>query len=137
MNQIPLCVMDYMTRDLVTVPPHTDIAQVVRLLIEHDISGLLVVEADSRLVGVVTERDCIAVAASSGYYEEWGGPVSKFMSTPVETVGPDDNLLDVAARMAKSIFRRFPVVEDGRVIGLLTRRDVLRVIDKGSWSAVG
>jgi len=136
MNQIPLCVMDYMTRDLVTVPPHTDIAQVVRLLIEHDISGLLVVEADSRLVGVVTERDCIAVAASSGYYEEWGGPVSKFMSTPVETVGPDDNLLDVAARMAKSIFRRFPVVEDGRVIGLLTRRDVLRVIDKGSWSAV-
>jgi len=133
MNRIPLRVSDYMLRDPLTVLPETEITQVVRLLIDHDLSGALVVDQTGVLVGIVTERDCIAVAASADYYEEWGGPVEKYMSSPVEHVAPDDNLVDVAARMASSIYRRFPVLDEGRLVGLLTRREVMRVLASGSW----
>ena len=134
MNEIPLRVRDYMTQDLVTIPPDTEIAQAVHLLIEHDVSGLLVTDGAGGISGVFTERDCIAVAVEAGYYEQWGGPVTNFMSTPVETVAPDDNLIDVATRMATSPHRRFPVVDGGELVGLLSRRDVLRAIEQGSWS---
>jgi CBS domain-containing protein len=134
MNEIPLRVRDFMTHDLITIPASADIAQAVHLLLEHDISGLIVTDDDGGLAGVFTERDCIAVASEAGYYEQWGGPVRNHMSTSVETVGPDDNLIDVAARMATSPHRRFPVIDAGRLVGLLTRRDVLRAIENGSWS---
>lgn len=133
MNRILLRVSDYMVSDPLTVAPETEITQVVSLLIERDLSGALVVDRDGALVGIVTERDCIAVASSADYYEEWGGPVSKYMSSPVEHVAPDDNLVDVAVRMAASPHRRFPVIEDGRLVGILTRREVLRALASGSW----
>jgi CBS domain-containing protein len=133
MNAIPLTVRDYMATKVITVSPEEEIAQVVRLLIDEDVSGVVVADNEGRVVGVVTERDCIAVAISTGYYEEWGGPVQRFMSAPVECVAPGDSLVDIAARMTESRFRRFPVVEEGRLVGLLTRRDVLRALQKGSW----
>jgi CBS domain-containing protein len=135
MNTIPLRVRDYMTRELLTVAPHVEITQVVRMLIDHDVSGALVVDDSGALLGVLTERDCIAVASGAGYYDEWGGPARDYMSSPVETVAPDDNLVDVAVRMTNSHFRRFPVLENERVVGLISRRDVLKALGSGSWFA--
>jgi CBS domain-containing protein len=122
-----------MTTDLVTVPPQTDITHVVQMLIANDISGVLVVDDSEGLVGILTERDCIATASSAGYYDELGGPASNFMTAPAETVSPDENLMDIAIRMTDSPYRRFPVIEDGKLIGLISRRDVLRALGSGSW----
>ena len=133
MNRVALQVRDYMTRDLVTVSPETDVTQAVSLMIERDISGLLVVDEAGNLAGIFTERDCIKVASEAGYYDEWGGPVVRYMSTAVESVAPGDNLIDVAAQMVNSSHRRFPVIDDGRLVGILSRRDVLRAIGTGSW----
>lgn len=130
---VPLRVRDHMVSDLITVSPDTEIMRVIRILIEKDISGVLVVDDSRHLVGVATERDCIDVASQSGYFDALGGPVRDFMSAPVETVGPEDNLMDVAIRMAQSRYRRFPVLEGGELIGLIGRRDVLRVLSNGSW----
>ena len=130
---VSLRVRDYMVSDLVTVLPDTEIMRVINLLIERDISGVLVIDNSGRLAGIVTERDCIDVASQSGYFDELGGPVREFMTTAVETVGPDDNLMDVAIRMAKSHYRRFPVVENGGLVGLIGRRDVLKVLAHGNW----
>ncbi len=130
---VSLRVRDYMTTDLVTVGPQIDITQVVQMLIANDISGVLVVSDSGELVGILTERDCIATASSAGYYDELGGPASSFMSAPVETVGPDENLVDVAIRMTDSPYRRFPVLDDGKLVGLISRRDVLRALGNGSW----
>lgn len=55
------------------------------------------------------------------------------MSAPVERIEPGEILVDVATRMIRSRFRRFPVVEEGRLVGVLTRRDVLRAFEDGSW----
>ena len=133
MNPIPLEVRDYMTSAVITVSPKDEITHAVRLMIDHDVSGLVVVENGDRVVGVITERDGIAVATAAGYFEEWGGPVQQYMSAPVDCVAPDEHLVDVASRMIASRHRRFPVIEDGHLVGVLTRRDVLRALEDGSW----
>jgi CBS domain-containing protein len=98
-------------------------------------SGVIVVDDANVVVGVITERDCIAAATSADYYGEWGGPAGMYMSSPVEYVNPDDNLVDVADRMAKSTVRRYPVIDDGRLVGLIARRDVMRALGAGAvWT---
>lgn len=126
-------VADFMTTDVLTVTPETEIMRVVHLLVANDISGLPVVDAHGGLLGIVTERDCIEVALHAGYYDELGGRVEQYMTREVTTVGPDATLMDLAELFARSPFRRCPVVEDGRLVGLICRRDILRAMTKGAW----
>lgn len=126
-------IRDHMATEMVTVTPDTEIMRAVHLLVENDISGMPVIETGGRLVGILTERNCIDVALQAGYFDESGGRVADYMSAPVETVRPDDSLMDVADRFRQSTFRRFPVVEDGKLIGLISRRDVLTALRSGAW----
>ena len=130
---IQLRVGDYMSTDVITVTPDTEIMRAVNVLVDHNISGVPIVDEDGRLVGILTERDCIEVAVNAGYFDEAGGRVRDFMTSPVETCQPTDSLMDVAARLITSRYRRYPVVEDARLIGLISRRDVLRALKKASW----
>ena len=128
-----LRVREYMTTELVTITPDTELMRAVYLLVEHDISGMPVVDEGGTMVGILTERDCIATAINAGYFDEAGGSVRDFMSSPVETAEADDSLMDIAERLRKSTYRRFPVIEDGRLVGLISRRDVLEAMKQGSW----
>jgi CBS domain-containing protein len=122
-----------MSTDVITVTPDTEIMRAVQILVDHDISGVPIVEERGQLVGILTERDCIEVAVTAGYFDEAGGRVRDYMTSPVETCQPTDSLMDVAARLITSRYRRYPVVEDARLIGLISRRDVLRALKKASW----
>jgi CBS domain-containing protein len=135
MHADALRVKDFMARDMLTVTPDTDIMRAIVMFTEHDISGMPVVDERGALVGILTERDIIVAALNAGYHDETGGAVQNFMSTPVETVSPDDSLLDVADFFARSPMRRCPVVADGRLVGLISRRDVLRALSDGAWFA--
>ena len=85
-------------------------------------------------MGNKTERDCIRKAVEAGYLDEPGGRVVEYMSGEVQIVGPDEPLLDVAQRFVDSPFRRFPVVENGRLLGIIGRRDCLRAMQpKRRW----
>ncbi|HSG89071.1 MAG TPA: CBS domain-containing protein [Pseudomonadales bacterium] len=129
----PLRVRDYMATQLITIGPEVEIMRAIHLLVECDISSLPVVDAQLRVVGILTERDCIRTAVEAGYFDETGGMVGDFMTTPVHTVTPDDSLMDIAELFADSSFRRCPVVADGRLVGLISRRDVLRALKSGAW----
>ncbi len=126
-------VKDYMATTVQTVSHDTDIMRAIRTLIDRDISGMPVVDEFGGLVGILTERDCIKVALSAGYHDESAGLVEDFMSRSVETVLPDDSLMDVAAYFARSPHRRCPVVIEGRLVGMICRRDVLRALSDGAW----
>jgi CBS domain-containing protein len=131
----PMRIRDFMTTDLHTVSPETEIMSAVSLLVDLDVSGLLVTDAGGALVGILTERDCIDVALHSGYFDEAGGLVQNFMTADVDTIDPDVSMMDLAETFTRTPFRRFPVVEDGKLVGLISRRDVLRALSSGAWFA--
>ena len=129
-----LRVSDYMKTDVFTLPPDTNIMRAIFLLCEQDLSGVPIVDADNRLLGILTERDCIRTALQSGYFDEVTGSVAEFMTAaPITTAGPDDSLIDVAELFANSPFRRCPVVADGRLVGIICRRDVMKALTGGAW----
>jgi len=132
---VPLKVRDYMSMDGVIVRPDTSIMQLVHLLAERKARGAVVTNESEMVVGMITERDCISVAMHAGYFDEPGGTVAEYMTRDVETISSGDNLLDVAQFMVRSSHRLFPVTENGRLIGILSRRDVLRALANGAWFA--
>jgi CBS domain-containing protein len=123
-----ILVRDYMTRRLVTLAPQTEILRALHTLIEKDISGAPVVDDLGALVGIVTERDCMQVALNATYHSEYGGVVADFMSSPAVSISPDEGIVDVAKRFLGTRYHRYPVVENGRLIGQISRRDVMRAL---------
>ena len=105
-----------------------DLLEAARVLADRQISGAPVVDEKGTLIGVLTERDYLEAALIAGYHGEGGGRVRDHMSCEVQAVSVDDTLLDVATRFVNSKHRRFPVMEDNRVVGLVTRRDVLKAV---------
>jgi CBS domain-containing protein len=123
-------VRQYMTTKLVTLTPETDLRRAIRLLLKHGISGAPVVDAEGALVGVLSKRDCLKVAFRVGYHQEHAGPVAEYMSREVRTVDVDLPLVALAERFLGSTFRRYPVLERGRLVGVISRHDVLRAIEE-------
>ena len=121
-------VADIMATRLVTFAPDTNIHEAIRVLLDKRISGAPVVDADGVLVGVLSKKDCLKIVFSSQYHDDWGGPVSDFMSTGVETLDADMDLVSAAQLFLASHFRRFPVLRDGRLVGQVSRYDILRAL---------
>lgn len=121
-------VKDYMAKSLVTFKPDTDVLDAVHELVKHRIAGAPVVDDAGNLIGMLSELDCMKVALHAGYHGDWGGPVSDFMSDGVQTVDAEMNIIDLAAEFVESKYRRFPVVENNRLVGQISRRDVLRAL---------
>ncbi len=115
-----------MSRGLRTLPPEMDVLEALRILVEERLSGAPVVDQIGNLVGILTERDCMRIALGAGYHSEDGGRVAHFMTAAVVTVDADTPITEVAERFVNSRFRRLPVMEQGRLIGIVSRRDVLK-----------
>jgi CBS domain-containing protein len=116
---------DVMTRELIALAPEMDVVAALRSLLENRISGAPVMDARGNLVGMLTQRDCLRVAYAASYHQEPAGAVSRYMSHPVETVPADLELVEVIGVFLRSPYRRFPVLEDNRAVGIVSRRDVL------------
>jgi len=123
-------VRSYMTTKLVTFTPEMDLHEAIHLLLRHRISGAPVVDARGDLVGILSMRDCLGVAFSASYHQDRAGPVSDYMSHDVVTVEADAHLVEVAERFVRGTFRRFPVLDGGRLVGVISRHDVLRAIEE-------
>jgi len=121
-----------MSRHLITLHPEMDVLEAVRILVEERISGAPVLDQVGNLVGILTERDCMHVALDAGYFSEDGGRVSNFMKTDVVTVEAHTPITEIAERFATSHFRRLPVTEQGKLIGIISRRDVLKQLE-AAW----
>ena len=123
-------VKDYMSGKLVTFLPETDVLDAIHELLHHRISGAPVVDNFGNLVGMLSEFDCMQVVLTSGYHGEPGGPVSDLMVTDVQTVEANLSIMDMAQLFMESGLRRFPVINDNRLVGQISRRDVLRALSE-------
>lgn len=122
-------VKDYMARTLVTFTPDMDVLDAVAMLCKHRIAGAPVVDKAGTLIGILSEADCMKVTLNAGYHGIWGGPVSDFMSKNVKTVDANMSIIDLAELFMESRFRRFPVMDENRLVGQISRRDVLRALE--------
>lgn len=121
-------VKDYMARRLITLEPDTEILQAVQKLIKNDIAAAPVVDKEGALVGILTEKDCMRVVLNACYHSEYGGTVADLMTNEVEAMGPEDSITDAARRFLDKRFHRYPVLDNGRLVGLISRRDLLRAL---------
>ncbi len=123
-------VSDYMAASLVTFNPETEMRLAINQLIEMRISGAPVVDDHGNLVGLLSEQDCMKVALSAGYHNDFGGRVKDYMSENVATIDADTSILELAQRFIDSPYRRYPVMRNSRLVGQVSRRDVLRALEK-------
>ncbi len=121
-------VRDYMTRHLVTFRSDTDLFTAINRLLEHRISGAPVVDSQGHLIGMLSEGDCLRGILSGAYYEAIGGNVSAYMTTELETVSPEADIIDLSERFLRGRLGRMPVIESGRLVGQISRSDVLRAV---------
>lgn len=123
-----ILVSDYMTTKLITFSPKQTIFDVIELLTNHKISGGPVVNDKNELIGIISETDCLQHISKSKYYNmpmDNAHTVENNMNTEVETIDQNMNIFDAASKFLSSGRRRFPIVENGKLIGQISQKDVL------------
>ncbi len=123
-------ISDYMARDLVTLTPQTEINRAMQILLDRRISGAPVLDGQGWLVGVLSKKDCLRAALQASYFREWGGTVADYMSREVATLDADLDIVEGAGAFISSSYRRFPVLRDGRLVGQISRADMLRAMSE-------
>lgn len=121
-------VSEYMAANLITFKPDMEMRLAIEHLVDKRISGAPVVDDHGNLVGVLSEQDCVKMALTAGYHGDLGGLVKEFMSPKVTTIDADTSILDLAQLFIDAPFRRYPVLQNGRLVGQISRRDVLRAL---------
>ena len=145
--------IDVMVRDVVSVRPDTDVADAIKLLTEHDVSALPVIDKEGNLVGVLSEADLIhraeigtekhrawwleAVTGASTLAEEFakshGKKVGEVMTDGVISVTEETSLSEIAALFERKRIKRVPVVKGGKLVGIVSRSNLIQALA----SAVG
>lgn len=123
-------VSDYMAVKLITFKPYQSMHEVIEKLLKHKISGGPVIDDDKNLVGVISEGDCLKEVARGKYHNIpiLSGYVEDHMAKNVITVKPDLNIFEAAKLFLEKRLRRFPVVENGKLIGQISQKDVMRAV---------
>ena len=136
-----ILVSDYMTTKLITFKAEDSLDHVINQLITYKISGGPVVNDKNDLIGIISETDCIKHISESKYYNmpsDTNNTVGKYMVTDVDTIDKDMNIFDAAFKFISSHRRRFPVVENGKLIGQLSQKDVLKAaisVKGNTWNS--
>ncbi len=125
-------VIDYMARKLITFSPDQAMYEVVETLLKNKISGGPVVNGSNELVGVISEGDCLKEVVK-GKYDNMPiltGVVSEYMAEDVISIDPGTNIFEVANLFLDRRLRRFPVVKNGKLIGQISQKDVMKAMLK-------
>jgi CBS domain-containing protein len=127
MAKLPV-VRDYMDTYVPTLRLETSILDAVGFLLDKHVTGAPVVDKSGRLVGIVTEKDCLRLIATGIDGDLPSGTVESIMTPNPETIPSDMDIYFAAGLFLRRPFRRFPVVDNGKLVGAITRFDILRVI---------
>ena len=118
---------DVMSPDVMTIREGTKTKDIIRLLVEHRITGLPVVSEDNRIIGMVTEKDILRML-----YERQANVKSAadLMTSNISSFDENDNLMEVFKALVENNYRRVPVVSEGKLAGIISRADIIRFISK-------
>ena len=125
-----ISIENYMATDLQCFAPDDDIIHAMRVLQEKHFSGAPVLDQAGQIVGMLSQKDCMAIVYNTAYHQDWGGQVEQYMAREVEHIEAGSSVLDVADKFLHSSFRRFPVLRDGQLVGQISRHDIMRALDE-------
>ncbi|MEQ8339061.1 MAG: CBS domain-containing protein [Cyclobacteriaceae bacterium] len=125
-------ITNYMAKNVITFSPEQSIYDAIDIMLEKRISGGPVLDKSGALIGILSEKDCLKVMVDAVYHNQLNtdGVVKDYMSTTVTTVDVSKDVVDVANMFLTSNFRRYPVVEQGKLKGQVSRRDVMKAAAK-------
>ena len=121
-------VREVMSKNLITVHPGATVAEAATVMGEHHVGSALVCEGDS-LTGIFTERDIVRALAE--HFDAAGQSVSDWMTRKPVSIEPDASVQQALDRMLSGGFRHLPVLEEGRLVGLVSMRDLSRASSSG------
>ena len=112
-------------RQPIFVRRQTEIYDAIRILIDHNITGLPVVNDDMTIAGIVTEKDVLELLYN---IEDKPGHVEDFMTTDVVTFDQEESLIDITDCLMSNHFRRVPIIAAGKLVGIISRKDIIAYI---------
>jgi len=121
---------EIMTRRLVTLDPEMNVFKAIELLIKNRISGAPVVDGKGTLLGMFTEKSCLEVMVDAAYEGLPANLVGSFMNEPADTINEDAGMLSMAQIFLNKQTRRLPVLREGKLVGQVSRRDVIGAATK-------
>jgi CBS domain-containing protein len=119
-----------MATELVSFGPNDDIIAAMRTLLERHLSGAPVLDSGGRVIGILSQKDCLEIVYNTAYHKDWGGQVEQYMNRQVEHIEADCSVLEAAEKFLHSSYRRFPVMRDGQLVGQISRHDIMRALDE-------
>ena len=124
--------IDFMATDEMTLSPDLTISEAIELILKKKLTGVPVLDEEKRIVGMISEKDCLRLIIDSAYNNLPYNfkKVKDYMSPVVKTISVNSDIIDVANEFLTTSYRKFPVVSDGKLVGQVSRRDVLRAIRK-------
>lgn len=124
-----ILVKNYMQQQVYAVKTSTSTNEVVAALLKSGLTGLPVVDENKRVVGFVSEQDCIKEMLNGAFFCEEPPAVNKIMQSDVITVTPDTSIVELAQTILGNKPKNYPVVSsEGKLVGMINRRDVLRAL---------
>ena len=130
---------DIMTKKVLSVKQDTSVADAIRLMAKNNISGIPVIEDDMTLVGILSEQDVLRLFHT--YEDEKDRAVNDFMTQPAIHFEEKERLLDICYCLRDNSIRRVPVTSNGKVVGVISRSDILKCIlelcDNNNTEAAG
>jgi len=112
--------------DIISIEPTADLATAAKLLSKHRIGSVVILGAGERLIGIMSERDIVRAVSEQGA-GALALPVGQVMTRDVATCGEDDTVASIMERMTAGRFRHMPVVANGRLVGLISIGDVVKL----------
>lgn len=122
-----ILVKDYMAESLITFRKEQSVAEVMETLVNNKISGAPVVNERHELIGMISDGDCMKQISESRYYNMPIGDmkIEQYMATNVPTIDKNASIFKCASLFYEHHARRFPIIENGKLIGLISRKDIL------------
>ena len=123
-----ITVEDCMTPRVVTVSPDIQVAEAIRILLQHNITAAPVVDTEGALIGILSESDCLEGTLNGSYFSQDAGLVRDYMTRQVVTADPKENIITVYQRFMTDKAYRVPVVADGNLVGILSPKDLMSAV---------
>ena len=126
----PILAKDIMVTRVITLRAEMDLRDAAKLLLKNKISGAPVIDAANQLIGIFSEKDLMTALIDAVYDEFPASDVEAYMDPHPRSISEETDLLSIAQIFHDNTFRRLPVVRDGKLVGQISRRDVLRAVVK-------